>query len=67
MPKFIAVLLVLVAAGVAYVVGTKAGRGRYREISAVAKSVWDDPAVKKVREKTYRKVEKAAARVARKL
>lgn len=60
-------LLVLAAAGLGYVLGAKAGTKRYREISDTAKKLWNDPGVKKVRDKTYKKVEKAADRAAKKL
>lgn len=61
-------VLLLIAVGLAgYVIGAKAGRSRYREISRTARRVWDDPAVKRVRTRTYRKVEKAAKRAAKRL
>jgi hypothetical protein len=59
-------LIAAVAAG-AYILGAKAGRSRYAEISHTARRVWDDPAVKKVRTKTYRRIEKAAKRAAKKI
>jgi hypothetical protein len=67
MPKTIVLLLLVVAVGTAYVLGARAGRSRFREISGIAKNVWDDPGVKKVRDATYRKLEKAAKRAAKKL
>jgi hypothetical protein len=67
MPKTIVLVLLVVAAGTAYVLGTKAGRSRFREISGIAKNVWDDPGVAKVRDAAYRKLEKAAKRAAKKL
>jgi hypothetical protein len=67
MPKVI-VWLVVAAVGVtAYVAGTKAGRARYREISAAAKQVWDDPTVAKVRARGRKAVEKTAKKVAKKI
>jgi hypothetical protein len=67
MPKTIVLLLLVVAVGTAYVLGARAGRSRFREIGGIAKNVWDDPGVKKVRDATYRKLEKAAKRAAKKL
>ena len=36
-------LVVGLAAAGGYVLGTRAGRSRYREISKAAKHLWDDP------------------------
>ena len=67
MSKFI-VSAVLVGFGIAaYILGSKAGQDRYREVSDVAKRFWNDPAVAKVRDEAYRRVDKAARRVADKL
>ncbi|WP_291057308.1 hypothetical protein [Herbiconiux sp.] len=67
MPKPL-VFLVVTAVGVtAYVLGSKAGTSRYKEISHTAKKLWDDPAVKKARAKTYKHAEKAAKKAAKKL
>jgi len=67
MPAFLKWTLILALVGAAYVVGAKAGRPRYNEISHAARRVWDDPGVKKVRDRTYRKIERAAARAASKI
>jgi len=67
MPKFFTFLLIAGVGVAAYVAGAKAGTARYGEISDAAKKVWNDPAVRKVRDQTYKKVEKAAKRAARKL
>ena len=67
MPKPV-VFLVVTAVGVtAYVLGSKAGTARYKEISGTAKKLWDDPAVKKARKRTYKHAEKAAKKAAKKL
>lgn len=65
MPKYIAWIVAAAAAGVAYLVGTKAGSSRYRELSSVAKNVWNDPGVQKAREKAYAKIDKAATRASK--
>lgn len=38
-------LMVLAAAGVGYVLGTRAGRERYEQIRVQAQKVWTDPRV----------------------
>jgi hypothetical protein len=45
-------LLVAAVAFVFYLIGAKAGRGRYREIRRGAKKAWNDPTVKKARART---------------
>jgi isocitrate dehydrogenase kinase/phosphatase len=67
MPKPVVWLLVLAVGAAAYVVGAKAGRARYREISAGAKQLWDDPTVKKVRQRSRKAIEKAAKKASKKL
>jgi hypothetical protein len=37
----------LTAAGVGYVLGARAGRGRYEQIAARARGVWGDPRVQR--------------------
>jgi len=46
-----------------YLLGAKAGRGRYRQIRHDAKKAWNDPTVKKARSRTR----KLASRNAKKL
>jgi hypothetical protein len=48
-----------------YLIGAKAGRGRYNEIRRTAKKTWNDPTVKKVRGRT-RKLAKSNAKKLRK-
>jgi len=67
MPKPLAVLVVAAVGVTAYVLGAKAGRSRYKEISGTAKKFWDDPAVKKARTRAYKGAEKAAKKAAKKL
>lgn len=67
MPKFLQWALITTVAVVAYIIGTRAGESRYREIRRAARKVWNDPGVKKVRDRTYRKVEKAARRAAKRI
>jgi SLT domain-containing protein len=38
---------VVVAAGVGYVLGARAGRGRYEQIMAAGRQVWHDPRVQR--------------------
>ena len=56
----------LVGSG-AYVLGARAGRSRYREISKAAKNLWDDPSLRKARDQSRRIVDKAAKKAAKKL
>jgi hypothetical protein len=65
MPKPLVWILLAVAAAAAYVAGTKAGQKRFRELSGIAKDVWNDPAVTKVRDRAYRRIETTAKRVAK--
>lgn len=67
MPKPIVWILLLAVAATAYVLGAKAGRKRFREISGIAKEVWNDPAVSKARGRAYRRIESTAKRVAKKI
>lgn len=67
MPKPVVWMLIAGVAFAAYLIGAKAGRARYREISGAAKKVWNDPAVEKVRKRAYRKIEKVANQVADKI
>ena len=65
-PYILTALLGLAAAAVAFVVGTKAGASRFRELSGIAKDVWNDPTVAKVRDRAFQKIESTATRVAAK-
>jgi len=51
----------------AYILGAKAGRSRYGQISRTARKVWNDPGMKKVRDRTYRRIEKAAKHAAKRI
>lgn len=64
MPKPLIWILLAAAVAAAYVAGTKAGQKRLRELSGIAKDVWNDPAVAKVRDRAYRRIETTAKRVA---
>jgi hypothetical protein len=63
--KFWSIVIVVGAAG--YVLGARAGRARYREISDAAKHLWDDPSLRKVRSRTRKMVDRAAKKAAKKL
>lgn len=67
MPKPLVWLVVAAVAVTAYIVGAKAGRSRYREISAGAKHLWNDPTVQKVRTRSRKAIEKAAKKAAKKV
>ena len=40
-------ILLVVGIGIGYVLGTRAGRGKYEELKATAQKFWNDPRVKK--------------------
>jgi hypothetical protein len=42
-------LIIAVGVGIGYVLGTRAGRGRYEEMKAKANALWEDPRVAKAR------------------
>jgi len=67
MPRPLVWILLVGVAGLAYVLGAKAGKKRFREISGIARDVWNDPAVTKVRDRAYRRIESTAKRVAKKI
>lgn len=54
-------------AAVAYLLGAKAGRRRYREIIQTANSVWNDPAVRKARSRAKKKAQQTIRRASKKL
>ncbi|WEO76377.1 hypothetical protein BJQ94_13515 [Cryobacterium sp. SO2] len=56
-------LLVAAVAFVFYLIGAKAGRGRYREIRRNAKKAWNDPTVKKVRARSQKLAKRNAKRL----
>ena len=60
-------LVVGLAAAGGYVLGARAGRSRYREISKAAKHLWDDPSLRKARDQSRKIVDKAAKKAAKKL
>lgn len=60
-------LVVAVVGGAAYVLGARAGRSRYREISGAAKHLWDDPSLRKARAQSRKIVDKAAKKASKKL
>lgn len=67
MPKPVVWLLAAAIGVVAYIAGTKAGQSRYREISSVAKQVWDDPSLSKARKSASKAIEKAAKKASKKI
>lgn len=60
-------LVVAVVGAGAYVLGARAGRSRYREISTAAKHLWDDPSLRKARSQSRKIVDRAAKKAAKKL
>ncbi|MEO7146516.1 MAG: hypothetical protein ABIW81_01925 [Terrimesophilobacter sp.] len=70
MRKFFTWLGIGVIGLIAYIYGAKAGRERYREITATLEALWNDPRVKKARKQAHKQADKAiksAARQAKKI
>lgn len=63
-PKFV---IILVIAGIAYVLGARAGRERYEQITTAFSSFWNDPSVKKARGEAKKNADKARKLAAKKL
>ena len=57
-------LFILVVVAVAYLLGARAGRDRYEQITDVVTSFWNAPDVKKARKKAKAQAEKARKRYA---
>ena len=63
---FIWKLLIVVGVS-AYILGTKAGRSRYRQISHTASALWNDPEVKRIRKRVDKSAHKALRKAEKKL
>ncbi|RFA23374.1 hypothetical protein [Subtercola boreus] len=59
------VFLALVAF-LAYTLGAKAGKARYKEISSTVNNFWNDPKVKKARKRAVANAKKASKKAAKK-
>ncbi|MFF1572731.1 hypothetical protein ACFVWR_08295 [Leifsonia sp. NPDC058292] len=60
-------LLILAIAAAAYVLGARAGRERYNQITKAVTSFWNDPTVKKARKDASKEAHKARKAVQKKL
>lgn len=58
------IVIALIAFG-AYVLGARAGKGRYTEIKHAALGIWNDPHAKKARKKVSKASHKEGKRLAR--
>ena len=58
-PRF---LVVVVAVAAAYILGTRAGRDRYEQITDRVSSLWNDPSVKKAVAEAKAQAQKARAK-----
>ncbi|WP_336632102.1 MULTISPECIES: hypothetical protein [unclassified Microbacterium] len=67
MSRFTFWLTLAAVGGAAYVLGARAGRSRYREISGAAKHLWNDPSLRKARKRSRKVLDKAATKAAKKL
>jgi hypothetical protein len=63
MRTFLTWLAIAAIAAAAYVLGAKAGRGRYREIMAAASAIWNDPKSKKARKRAVKQAKKHAKKI----
>lgn len=63
MKKLIVIKVILIVAVIAYVLGTKAGRARYRAIRSATDAVWNDREVRKLRGRVEKRVRKAIKRI----
>jgi hypothetical protein len=59
-------LLILVIAAAAYILGARAGRERYNQITKAVTSFWNDPTVKKARKEASKEAQKARKAVQKK-
>jgi hypothetical protein len=57
-------LLILVVLAAAYLLGARAGRERYEQLTGSLTSFWNSPDVKKARKKAQAQAEKARKRYA---
>jgi len=57
-------LLILVVLAAAYLLGARAGRERYEQLTSTFTSFWNSPDVKKARKKAKAQAEKARKRYA---
>jgi tellurite resistance protein len=60
-PKTLVILAVVAAA---YLLGARAGRERYEQLTGALSSFWNSPDVQKARKKAKREAEKARKRYA---
>jgi hypothetical protein len=56
--------LILIALAVAYLLGARAGRERYEQLTGAVSSFWNAPDVKKARKKARAQAEKTRKRLA---
>ena len=54
-------VFIVIVAFFAYVLGAKAGKARYKEITTAVNSFWNDPQVKKARVRAVKGAKKATA------
>ena len=67
MRKYLFLIVAAAVAAGAYVLGAKAGRRRYRQITQTAESLWNDPAVKRARSAAKKRTRKAIDKAGKKL
>jgi uncharacterized protein YdaU (DUF1376 family) len=65
MKNKVAFVFVSLVAFLAYTLGAKAGKARYKEISSAVSSFWNDPKVKKARKRAVADAKKATQEAAK--
>ncbi len=63
--KFTTILIAAVAGITGYILGSRAGRRRYREIRSGAKRAWNSRALKKTVKRTEKGLKRAAKKIRR--
>lgn len=63
MRRFVSWLVIILVAFIAYTLGAKAGRSRYRDIRATITAMWNDPRVKKARKQAAKQADKQAKKM----
>lgn len=56
-------ILILIVAGIAYLLGSRGGTERWQQLSGALESIWNDPKVKKARKQAAKDAKKAKKRL----
>lgn len=61
--KLRTIAIIVIVGGLAYVVGSRAGRGPYEQVASDAKQVWNSPGVKRARKEAKRDLKRAGRKL----